>query len=203
VPLIADLEETFFANPTGHMTTIKSSSWNVDGEVLLMGDAAHGIVPFFGQGMNCGFEDCTIMEESFAQFAKQDSIDWSGLFQHMTRERVPNTNAIADMAVENFIEMRDKVGDPKFLLEKAVEKLLQKRFSGRYISRYALVTFSNVPYTVAMEAGIIEDQILQELCQDLDAPENLDYVLAERLIEQRLAPLLLRYSSELAVAAAH
>jgi kynurenine 3-monooxygenase len=203
VPLIADLEETFFQNPTGHMTTIKSKRWNVDGRVLLMGDAAHGIVPFFGQGMNCGFEDCTVLDESFAQFEKGTHVDWQGLFDHMTKVRVPNTNAIADMAVENFIEMRDKVADPHFLLEKAVEKILQKHFPGKYISRYALVTFSNVPYAFAMEAGIIEDALLRELCHNLDRAENVDLALAEKLIDQKLAPLLSPYARELATAAKH
>lgn len=203
VPLIADLEETFFANPTGHMTTIKSNRWNVDGKVLLMGDAAHGIVPFFGQGMNCGFEDCTVFDESFTSFDSGGEVHWTGLFDHMTSSRVPNTNAIADMAVENFVEMRDKVGDARFLLEKAVEKILQKKFPGRYISRYALVTFSNIPYNVAKQAGVIEDSMLSELCSGLQNADDVDLRLAEKLIEQHLAPLLSNYSKELAATPAH
>lgn len=206
VPLIASLEGNFLSPyyRTGHMTTVKSNKWNVDERVLLMGDAAHGIVPFFGQGMNCGFEDCTVFDESFSDFQKSDGIvDWAGLFQHMSDVRIPNTNAIADMAVENFIEMRDKVADPHFLMEKAVEKLLQKRFPGRYISRYALVTFSNVPYALARDAGIVEDEILRKLCSSIDKPEDVDFAVAEKLIDEKLAPLLRPYSSELAVAAAH
>ncbi len=186
VPLIDNLEETFFQNPTGHMVTVKSEQWHIDGKVLLMGDAAHGIVPFFGQGMNCGFEDCTIFDELLENFRQGTSVDWKGLFHAMTQERVPNTNAIADMAVENFAEMRDKVGDKKFLIQKGVEKILQTRFPGRYVSRYSLVTFSNVPYTVAMEAGVVQERLLSELCSGLEKPEDVDLVKAEKLIDEML-----------------
>lgn len=186
VPMIADLEDTFFQNPTGRMITVKSKRWHVDGKVLLMGDAAHGIVPFFGQGMNCGFEDCTIFDELFDDFETDGEVDWGGLFAAITRQRVPNTNAIADMAVENFVEMRDKVGDKNFLMRKAVEKILQTKFPGKYVSRYSLVTFSNVPYTVAMEAGIIQERLLAELCSNLQQAEDVDLVRAEKLIDEML-----------------
>jgi kynurenine 3-monooxygenase len=186
VPLIHDLEETFFSNPTGHIVTVKSKKWNVEGRVLLMGDAAHGIVPFFGQGMNCGFEDCTVFDENFDKFRKGDTVDWSGLFDFMTEARVPNTNAIADMAVENFVEMRDKVGDKKFLMQKSVEKILQNKFPGKYVSRYSLVTFSNVPYTVAMEAGVVQERLLSELCANLQNADDVDLARAEKLIDDML-----------------
>lgn len=188
VPLISELENTFFQNATGHMVTVKSPRWNVDGRVLLIGDAAHGIVPFFGQGMNCGFEDCTIFDELFDQYHNDGdgNMDWAGLFENMTRVRVPNTNAIADMAVENFVEMRDKVGDKNFLMQKSVEKILQTKFPGRYVSRYAMVTFSNVPYSVAMEAGIAHERILSELCTGLDKADDVDLAKAEKLIDELL-----------------
>lgn len=186
VPLISDLEETFFHNPTGHMVTVKTPKWHVDGKVLLMGDAAHGIVPFFGQGMNCGFEDCTVFDEQFDKFCEGERVDWSGLFETMTRLRVPNTNAIADMAVENFVEMRDKVGDKKFLQRKAVEKILQNEFPGKYVSRYSLVTFTNVPYVQALDAGVVQERLLAQLCEGLDRPEDVDLRKAERLIDEML-----------------
>jgi kynurenine 3-monooxygenase len=186
VPLVQELEETFFSNPTGRMVTVKSKRWNVDGRVLLMGDAAHGIVPFFGQGMNCGFEDCTVFDQNFDRFRRDGSVDWPGLFNFMTEARVPNTDAIADMAVENFVEMRDKVGDKKFLMQKAVEKILQNKFPGKYVGRYSLVTFSNVPYTVAMEAGIVQERLLAQLCDGLKNAEDVDLVRAEKLIDEML-----------------
>jgi kynurenine 3-monooxygenase len=171
------------------MVTVKTKRWNVDGRVLLMGDAAHGIVPFYGQGMNCGFEDCTVFDDNFDRFRTKDGgMNWGGLFDFMTMDRVPNTDAIADMAVENFVEMRDKVGDKKFLMQKAVEKILQVKFPGRYVSRYSLVTFSNVPYTVAQQAGVAQERMLSELCAGLKDANEVDLVRAEKLIDQTLAP---------------
>lgn len=206
IPHIDTLTETFKTNPTGQMITVKTFPWNVAGKVLLMGDAAHGIVPFFGQGMNCGFEDCTVfdhlLEEMEAGNGDKD-FDWNKLFTSVSDLRKPNTDAIADMAVENFTEMRDKVADARFLLEKAVEKVLQRHFPGRYLSRYALVTFSNVPYKVAMEVGRIDDEILAELCQNLCDPESVDLKKAEKLIDQKLAPVLAPYTGQLTLAAAH
>jgi kynurenine 3-monooxygenase len=185
VPLLDDLTGTFFSNPTGHMVTVKCEPWHDAGRTLLMGDAAHAIVPFFGQGMNCGFEDCTVLGDCLDR-AK----DWKSVFADFSRQRKPNADAIADMAVENFIEMRDKVADPRFQLEKAVEKILEAKYPDEYVSRYRLVTFSRVPYRVALEAGVVENAILAELCEGLKKPEDVDHERALRLIRERLAPVL-------------
>jgi kynurenine 3-monooxygenase len=183
--LIADLEESFFFNPTGHMVTVKCAPWHLDGRALLVGDAAHAIVPFFGQGMNCGFEDCSLLNQ---WMGRHDS--WSTLFSEFSALRKIDADAIADMAVENFIEMRDKVGDNRFLLEKNVEKVLEKRFPGEYVSRYALVTFSRVPYRLAYDAGIVQSEILAELCRDLSSADQVDLKRASELIRAKLAPVL-------------
>ncbi len=213
--LMPDLVQTFMSNPTGHMDTIKCYPWNVEGHAILMGDAAHGIVPFFGQGMNCGFEDLTIFDECIEEHLShggtlfierrgkreqerrnqgklqgEGSSHWEQVFEDFLQHRKENCDAIADMAVENFIEMRDKVGDPKFLLAKAVEKILEKKFPGRYVSRYSLVTFSNVPYTLAQAAGAICDEILAELVTGIEKPEDVDLARAQVLVDERLAPLL-------------
>src|SRR5262249_32694566 len=116
VPLIPQLSRDFFENPTGKMVTVKCAPWNSGGRALLVGDAAHAIVPFYGQGMNCGFEDCSILDGLLASAAS-----WDEAFEAFSRTRKTHSDAIADMAVENFVEMRDKVADPQFLLEKAVE----------------------------------------------------------------------------------
>ncbi|MBX9573207.1 MAG: FAD-dependent monooxygenase [Candidatus Obscuribacterales bacterium] len=204
VPHIESLCETFSSNPTGHMVTVKTFPWNVGGHALLMGDAAHGIVPFYGQGMNCGFEDCTIFDQLLEEMEKANSeLDWQLLFDRLGKMRKENTDAIADMAVENFVEMRDKVADARFLLEKAVEKVLQKYFPGRYLSRYALVTFSNIPYKVALDVGEVDNEILAELCDGLSDPEKVDLQLAEKLIDKKLAPLLVPYTGQLSLAASH
>ena len=182
------LSEEFQSNPTGHMVTVKCFPWSFQNpsgsQTLLMGDAAHAIVPFFGQGMNCGFEDCTVLN----QMLHLDS-DLKSCFEKFSRQRKPDTDAIADLALENFIEMRDKVGNPKFILEKKVEALLQKKFPQEYISRYAQVTFSRVPYTKALSAGLIQNEILSELCKGIKNEDETDLNLAEKLIREKITSL--------------
>ncbi len=183
--LIPDLAEQFLANPTGAMVTVKCRPWSYGGRALLLGDAAHAIVPFFGQGMNCGFEDCAVLGECLDEGGALEEV-----FQRFTALRKPNCDAIADMAVENFIEMRDKVADPGFLLEKGVEKVLQERFPERYIPRYALVTFSRVPYETARRAGLAQTAILSALCAGLEDPSRVDLAKADTLIARHLEPVL-------------
>jgi kynurenine 3-monooxygenase len=203
LPLIHKFEETWATNPVGEMWTVKSHPWYVGGRALIMGDAAHGIVPFFGQGMNCGFEDCTVFSQCLDEMTKVQhsgdvlSVPWEELFGRFLALRKENTDAIADMAVENFVEMRDKVGDPRFLLEKSVEKILQREFPGQYISRYSLVTFSSVPYKLALDVGVIEQEMLTELCRDIKNAADVDLTLAKTLIDSRLAHLLKPYRQEL------
>lgn len=186
VPLIPNLQETFFANPTGHMVTVKCAPWNVGQHTLLLGDAAHAIVPFFGQGMNCGFEDCTELDAALAQTGD----NWARITEHFGTSRKTQTDAIADMAVENFVEMRDKVGDPAFIFAKDVEKRLLAAFPGQFLSRYAMVTFSRLPYRVAQEAGRIADSIVATLSAGLTDPAQVDLKAARGLIESRFVPFL-------------
>ncbi len=182
--LIPDVGSQFFAHPTGHMVTIHADKWQMGGHALLLGDAAHGIVPFFGQGMNSGFEDC---EELDAMLEEGGAM--AEIFERFFLARKPNTDAIAELALDNFVEMRDRVGDPQFLLLKQVEKALHERFPELYVPRYALVTFSRVPYRLALDAGKAQDKILSELCKGLTKVDDIDYVLAEKLIRQHLTPL--------------
>jgi len=175
--LMPDLTAQFFANPLGHMPKLKCYPWNQGGKVLLMGDAAHAIVPFFGQGMNCGFEDV-----SYFMRMLETAPDWETLFTEFGKVRKPNADAIADMALENFLEMRDRVADPKFLLEKEVEKLLQKEFPGKYYSRYALVTFSRIPYREALLRGQANDRILATLCEGITSANDVDLKKAKALL---------------------
>ncbi|MBM4317087.1 MAG: FAD-dependent monooxygenase [Deltaproteobacteria bacterium] len=191
IPLIPDLTEQFFSNPTGQMVTVKSAPWNYGGDYVLLGDAAHAIVPFFGQGMNCGFEDVAVFWELLEnEMSLNKDINWEKLFSRFSSLRKPNADAIADLAVENFVEMRDKVGDPKFLLAKEVEKILEKEFPEDYTSRYRLVSFRRVPYRVALEAGVLQDKILTELCSGIKKPEEVDLNKAKSLIQKELAQLL-------------
>src|SRR6478752_1925935 len=129
--LMPQLEENFFANPTGAMVTVKCSPWHAK-DALLLGDAAHAIVPFFGQGINCGFEDCTVLLELIDRYGA----DWNKVFSEFECARRENTDAIADLAIENFVEMRDRVGDPRFLFRKKVEFALQEKYPQRFVPKY-------------------------------------------------------------------
>ncbi|QRK11950.1 FAD-dependent monooxygenase [Archangium violaceum] len=189
LPLIPDLVHDFFHHPTGTMVTVKSAPWHVGGRALLLGDAAHAIVPFFGQGMNCGFEDCVVLDECLGRHTR-----WAEAFEAFSRLRKTNADAIADMAVENFVEMRDKTADPRFLLEKAVEKALLNAFPGEFISRYSLVSFSRVPYRLAYEVGALASGIVAELSEGLTRAEDVDMNRARTLIHERLVPFVKEHS---------
>ncbi len=185
VPLMPHLRENFRDNPTGSMVTIKCSPWHVDAKSLLIGDAAHAIVPFFGQGMNCAFEDCTCLLELLDRYGA----DWPKVLPEFERSRKANTDAIADLALENFVEMRDRVGDPRFLFRKKVELALEAKFPRRFVPKYAMVTFHRVPYSLALSRGLVQDAMLAELCGSIDRIEDLDWAKAESMIHRQLTPL--------------
>jgi kynurenine 3-monooxygenase len=183
--VMPDLAGNFFANPTGTMVTIKCSPWHVDGRALLLGDAAHAIVPFFGQGMNCAFEDCTYLLRLLDRIGP----DWAHLFSAFEGSRKADTDAIADLALENFIEMRDRVADPRFLFRKKVELELEKRYPGTFVPKYAMVTFHRTPYSVAAARGAIQDRMLGELCDSVARIEDVDWKRADVLVNSQLTPL--------------
>jgi kynurenine 3-monooxygenase len=184
-PLMPNLAEDFFTNPTGAMVTIKCSPWHVDGRALLLGDAAHAIVPFFGQGINCGFEDCTCLLE----LLDRHGADWGRVFSEFEKARKVNTDAIADLAVENFVEMRDRVADPRFLFRKKVELALEAKYPQLFVPKYAMVTFHRIPYATALQRGQVQDRMLTELCDPIERLEDLDWNQADRLIRSQLTPL--------------
>lgn len=183
--LMPHLTENYDANPVGAMVTIKCSPWHQGGKALLLGDAAHAIVPFFGQGLNCAFEDITC----FLELLDSRGPDWPRLFEEFEHARKKNTDAIADLAVENFVEMRDKVADPRFLFRKKVELALEARFPEVFIPKYAMVTFHQLPYSVAAERGRIQDRMLAEICDGVTRIEDLDWDKAEALVRRDLTPL--------------
>jgi kynurenine 3-monooxygenase len=185
VPLMPELTQNFFANPTGSMVTVKCSPWHVDGKALLLGDAAHAIVPFFGQGLNCGFEDCTVLLE----LLERHGTKWDRVFEEFEVARKVNTDAIADLAVENFVEMRDRVADPRFLFKKKVELALEAKYPGVFVPKYAMVTFHRVPYSVAERRGRVQDRMLAELCDGINRVEDIDWKKADELVRRELTPL--------------
>jgi kynurenine 3-monooxygenase len=185
LPLIPELGKDFTANPTGILGTLYLDRWHLDGRALLIGDAAHAIVPFHGQGMNCGFEDAVELAGLF----ERGHGDCEALFGEFQHRRKPNADAIAAMALENYVEMRDSVADARFLLMRALERELAARQPARFVPRYWMVTFSRLPYSVAFERGEIQSGILRELTAGKTELAQVDLALADRLVDQRLAPL--------------
>ena len=160
VPLMPTLAQDFFRNPTGSLVTVRSFPWSYKDKLCLIGDAAHAIVPFFGQGMNCGFEDCTVLD----QLMNSADNDWEKLFRSFESSRKPNSDAIADLALQNFIEMRDLVGDKKFLLRKKIEARVHDRHPDKWLSLYSQVTFSpDIPYSTALANGKKQDAIMKKV----------------------------------------
>lgn len=146
--LMPDLAREFFENPQGLLGTVYTDRWHVGGDVLLLGDAAHAIVPFHGQGMNCAFEDCVELDRLL-----EGSRDWAAVFERFERERKPNTDAIAAMALENYVEMRATVLDPDYQQKKKAAEALEKR-DPNVIPRYSLVMFHpEVSYAEARRRG--------------------------------------------------
>jgi len=184
--LMPTLEHDFFANPTGNMGTVHCRPWRVGRTALLIGDAAHGIVPFHGQGMNCALEDCVVLEELLSA-----SRDWTGVFTEFERLRRPNTDAIAEMALQNYIEMRDTVRDPKFQLQKVLSLELERRFPERFVPRYSMVMFHHeIGYADAYARGEIQQELLDALTHEVTRLEDIDWRRAGALITERLPPIM-------------
>ena len=184
VPLMPTLVEDFFANPTGQLGTIKCWPWNVGGNALLLGDSAHAIVPFYGQGMNCAFEDVRVLDSLLASAGQ---VDWGSVFKEYGELRKVNTDAIADLAEENFFEMRDRVADPVFQRKRELETRLEQT-DPEYFSKYSMVTFrEDMPYSEAHRRGNAQDELLMEICSSVDDVSELDLnEVADRLRQLEL-----------------
>ena len=184
VPLMPALEQEFFEHPTGSLVTIKCFPWKHDDDVLLLGDASHAIVPFYGQGMNAGFEDCSVLNQLLDQHG---DADWPTIFAEFQQQRKPNTDAMADLALYNFTEMRDRVADPRFLLQKKVEAKIATQFPGRWTPLYSQVTFSHTPYAEAWAAGQRQDAIMARLMPHIHAETDFDQSTVQALVQQEMA----------------
>jgi kynurenine 3-monooxygenase len=185
IELMPELLDDFFTNPTGTLITIKCYPWCIEGKLAMLGDSAHAIVPFFGQGMNAAFEDCTYLNECIDKYPG----DWQRIFSNYQQLRKVNTDAIADLAQENFVEMRDLVADARFQLKKKIESVLFKKYPEIFIPKYTMVTFLRVPYSVALERGRIQESILHELSEGISSPEEINIKKADELIKQKLTRL--------------
>lgn len=179
VPLMPTLLQDFFHNPTSSLVTVKCFPWTFEDKIALIGDAAHAIVPFYGQGMNCGFEDCVVLNE----LVEKHKENWSEILSEYQSLRKPDGDAIADLAVANFIEMRDKTADPKFLLQKKIEAKFSQKHPEKWIPLYSMVTYSpNIRYSTAMKEGNKQQAIMDKIM----AMPDIESIWESDLIENEI-----------------
>ncbi|MFY9242770.1 MAG: NAD(P)/FAD-dependent oxidoreductase [Polaribacter sp.] len=173
--LIPNILEEFTNNPTGPLGTVKCSPWSYQNN-LLLGDAAHAIVPFYGQGMNASFEDVFVLDEILNHFERSREIEsWETVFKAYQKTRKKDTDAIADLAIDNFFEMRDHVANPLFKEKRKIEMDLEKHFPNQYFSKYSLVTFNeHIGYQEAMNKGRAQDKALLNLIADDEVHTHLN-----------------------------
>ncbi len=184
LPLIPDFDSDWVNNPVGALSTLYLDRWHFGGKAVLLGDAAHAMVPFHGQGMNCAFEDCIALARHIEQAG-----DWQAAFAAFEYERRPNAQAIQQMALENYIEMRDRVDDADFLLQRQLERVLAERHPDLFIPRYTMVSFRRLPYAVALARGKIQRQILVECTAGIGGIMDVDIAAADARVRERLTPL--------------
>jgi len=167
VPLMPNLAKEFLKNPSSNLVTVRCFPW-VNGRTALIGDSCHAIVPFYGQGMNCGFEDVRVLDE----LIDENDNNWDRILEAYELSRKPNGDAIADLALQNFIEMRDLVADPKFILRKKIEKYIHEHIGSDFLPLYSMVSFSNIPYAEALAEGKKQDRLMAEILAIPDIESN-------------------------------
>jgi kynurenine 3-monooxygenase len=177
VPLMPELTTEFFQNPLSDLVTIRAYPWTYNGRQVLIGDAAHAIVPFYGQGMNAAFEDCRILSEMLEE--GEEFTEVVHLFQ---QQRNPDADAIADLALRNFVEMRDLVADERFLERKKIEAELHRRFPDQWVPLYSMVTFSHRRYSEALSIGQQQDKIMEKVMEEYGSASALSEADYERIV---------------------
>lgn len=182
--LIEDFDTDWENNPESALSTLYLNTWHYQDSIVLLGDAAHAMVPFHGQGMNCAFEDCLALVEAI-----ENEHNWNSVIASYEQQRQANALAIQEMALENYIEMRDKVDDAQFLLQRILERKLAELHPTKFIPRYTMVSFQLIDYAIAQSRGNIQRQILQTLTQEKTDIAEVDFNLALKLINQQLEPI--------------
>jgi kynurenine 3-monooxygenase len=180
--LMPELLDDFRNNPTSSLVMMKCNPWNYENRIALLGDAAHAIVPFYGQGMNCGFEDCT----EFNRLMDEMGDEHPALFQTYSNLRKPNGDAILELALRNYIEMRDLTADEHFLLQKKIESRFSAKYPDKWIPLYTQVSFTHTPYSEALASGIQQHAIMQEVMNRPDIQNIWDSEEIENEILKRL-----------------
>jgi kynurenine 3-monooxygenase len=184
VPLMPNYLEDFKNNPTSSLITVKTFPWVYKNKSCIIGDAAHAIVPFYGQGMNSGFEDCSVLMDILDN---ETSRDWQIIFSKFQAARKPNGDAVAQLALNNFIEMRDLVADPIFLDRKKIEKELSIKYPTQYKSVYEMVSFSHTPYSVALATLNAQNNLYKNIIAKGDFFENIKNVSFEKVLDTLIA----------------
>ena len=179
--IMPDLKKDFFDNPSGSLVTIKCYPWSFEDKVVLLGDAAHAIVPFFGQGMNAAFEDCTYLNELISKHKD----GWRIIFDEFQKLRKRDAECNRRSVQENFIEMRDLVALPRFQLMKKVEAELHKKYPDKFVPKYSMVTFHRLPYSEALSKGIKQNEILHKLTEKNSSIDEVDWKKADELINKK------------------
>ncbi len=180
--VIPDLVKDFFKNPTSYLAIMKCYPWTYENKVALIGDSAHAIVPFYGHGMNAGFEDITILNEMIQKYGD----DWKTIFSEYQKSRKPNADAIAELSRRNFVEMSTKTADEKFLLQKKIEKWFSDKHPDKWKPLYSRVTFSLQPYSEALAIGDFQNKIMEEIL----ALENIETIWNSEIVENKILELL-------------
>ncbi|MEN9980332.1 MAG: hypothetical protein RL542_119 [Bacteroidota bacterium] len=184
IDVIPKLAEDFFKNPTSTLVTMKCFPWTYEDKIALIGDACHAIVPFYGQGMNAGFEDISILNEMIERYGD----DWKTVLSEYQKSRKPNADAIAELSYRNFMEMSTKTADEKFLLQKKIEKLFSDKHPDKWIPLYSRVTFSDRPYAEALAIGDYQNAIMDTVLK----MENIEQKWDSTEVEQTILELLQR-----------
>ena len=180
IKLMSTLVEDFQSNPTGDLASVYCKPWHFGDKALLIGDAAHAVVPFFGQGMNASFQDCSAL----AQLMDQIEDDWPAIFNAFSSTQVKNGHAIADMAIENYLEMRDHVNDTEYKKKRNVELKLERMFPGRFIPRYSMVSFHQIPYSEVYQRGREQFKIIDDVLKADPSGQFIDKAMVEKMLPE-------------------
>ena len=178
--LIPDLEETFLIHPPNPMVSVRCSPWTYQGQLALIGDAAHVLFPYYGQGANAGFEDCSILVECLDRHDE----NWPEALREYETLREPNTNAIADMCVEHYTEIRHLLADPNFLLRKTLERKVNQMYPTQYLPLYTMIAFSCMPYVEALQIDRRQHLIIDQLMSVEQISSKVDSKEVEALIDK-------------------
>ena len=178
IKLIPNLVEDFQKNSTGDLASVYCKPWHLGDKALLIGDAAHAVVPFFGQGMNASFQDCSTL----AKLMGQNKNDWKTIFNTFSSVQVENGHAIADMAIENYLEMRDHVNDTEYKKRRNVELKLERMFPGQFIPRYSMVSFHQIPYAEVYQRGGKQSKIIRDVLKADPSGQSIDKDMVEKMM---------------------